>query len=62
MSDLYENLRAEADRISDEWVAHWMCEPGLSMRERELIPLVGRMVAELSVAKVLEEESARVGS
>ena len=62
MSDLYENLRAEADRIADEWVAHWMTEPGLSMRERELIPLVGRLVAELSVAKVLEEESARVGS
>ena len=59
---LYERLRAEADRVSDEWVAHWLCEPGLSMRERELIPLVGRLVAELSVAKILEEESARRGS
>ena len=59
---LYERLRAEADMISDEWVAHWMTEPGLSMRERELIPLVGRLVAELSVTKILEEESARRGS
>ena len=59
---LYERLRAEADRISDEWVAHWLAEPGLSMRERELIPLVGRLVAELSVTKILEEEAARRGS
>ena len=62
MSDLYETLRTEAERVADEWVAEMLETPGLSMREQELISLVGRMVPELSISSVLRKEAARLGS
>ncbi len=62
MSDLYEKLRTEAERVADEWVAEMLETHGLSMREQEVISLVGRMVTELSISSVLHKEAARLGS